>query len=347
MEKIKTAKNIIKKWPRRTAAVLTLALIGVLILGQYVFATGSVAIRTAHKIEAGDSTYCFSVQKNVVITPEEVAELTADEELMNEIFSRSGLFVQETSCRIDEHPPITMEEWLRDGNTFSLSENDIALIRQAAPEEGRPVKLHLDVLFTLQYDEDKAKEQGDVSGNAGDSTPEDQEGDASGNADHEGDASGNADEEIPFERPVYSTYKLTSPELLFVVIAAGPDSQVPEDECEEPQAPEEPDIPEEPEIPDIPEIDIDIPDIPEDMLPEYRKIDMVDKSGKPIPPALEDGDPVELIWIEPKTIDMDTARGWIEKYPGGLAGLGGTIAALGAGIAAIAYAVNKRKDEDD
>ena len=62
METIKTIKNIIKKWPRRTASFVALVLIGVLILGQYVFASGGIAIRTVHKVEAGDSTYCFSVE---------------------------------------------------------------------------------------------------------------------------------------------------------------------------------------------------------------------------------------------------------------------------------------------
>ena len=83
------------------------------------------------------------------------------------------------------------------------------------------------------------------------------------------------------------------------------------------------------------------------MLPEFREIKMVDKSGKPVPKVLEDGDPVDLTWIEPKDIDIDTAKSWIEKYPGGLAGIGGTLAALGAGIGVVAYIVNKRKEDDE
>ena len=420
-------------------------LIGVLVLGQYVFADGTNPIRTVHQVKAGDSTYCFSVQKNVVMTPEEVAEFEDDEALAAEILNRAGLFMRESSCKSDDHPPIAMEEWLRDGNTLALSQEDIALIRQASPEEGRTVKLHMDVYFTLKADEDKAKEEQGQKGTETDpedkpsedtsgedpsglhwedtdgETPadsrDDQDGDQSSSdtgkdtpADTEDDTSkdladdsgkdssedprdgssedpatdhgeGTSDEDTddpsgdpgddpsedpgddpgddpsdepgddpsedpedkPYVRPVYSTYKLTSPELLFVVIATETDAVVVEDECEEEGSEE----PEEPEIPEMPEIDIDIPSGEEDILPEYRKIEMKDKSGQPLDPVLEEGEPVELIWIEPKTIDVDTAKSWIEKYPGGLAGIGGTLAAVGAGIAAIAYAVKRRRDEDE
>ena len=435
METVKTIKTTIKKWPARSAAVLTVVLIAVIILGQFVFAAGANAIRTVHRIEAGDSTYCFSVEKNVVISESELAEMGDDEELTAQILERAGLFIQESSCRSDEHPAITMEEWLKDGNTLSLSEEDLALIRQAKPVEGRPVKLHLDVFFTLQADEDKAKEEAEKQAETAD--PEDPSGktdpadpgepsdpaepsepaepsdpaepsepadprepsepgeptDPAGLTDpaDPGEPSDSAEPsdpaepadpsepaepsdpaepadpsepaepsdpaepadpsepaepeepEQPFERPVYSTYKLTSPELLFVVIAYDSDAAVPEDECEEPEVPEMPEMPELPEIPEI-----SIPEVPQDILPEYRKIEMKDKSGTPLPPVLEDGEPVELIWIEPqKGIDADTARSWVEKYPGGMAGLGGTIAALGAAICGIAYAVNKRKNRDE
>ena len=141
---------------------------------------------------------------------------------------------------------------------------------------------------------------------------------------------------------IYTTYKLTSPELLFIVIVADEDAAVTEDECEA----VEPALPEEPEIPEIPEIEI--PDIsePTEMLPEYRKIDMVDKSGAPLTPVLEDGEPVELVWIEPNnTIDPEKAKNWIEAFPGGWIGLGGLIAALAA--IGIGVFVTMRKREED
>ncbi len=428
MEAVKTIKRTIRKWPVRSAALLTLLLIAVIVMGNFVFADGTDPIRTVHKVAAGDSTYCFSVQKNVVIPVSELAEIEDDGELTKAILERAGLFMQESECRTDEHPPITIDEWLKEGNTLSLSDEDLALVRQASPEEGKPVKLHLDLYFTLQADEDKANEEKAAEdepsapadpdpAEPGDETePTDQTGktgpgeqtateepadtEGSGNDAGTADTPGPSDpaepsdpgeptdpteptdpseptepsepeeptepsepeeptepteptepeepsepvEPEPYERPVYSTYKLTSPELLFIVIASDEDAKVPEDECEEkPAAPEMPEIPELPEIPEI-----NIPDVPEDMLPEYRKIEMKDKSGGPLPATLEDGEPVELEWIEPqKGIDAETAKSWIEKYPGGLAGIGGTLAALGAGIGVAAYLVKKRRDDDD
>ena len=154
------------------------------------------------------------------------------------------------------------------------------------------------------------------------------------------DPSDDPEDEQPEEREIYTTYKLTSPELLFVVIVRDEDAGVTEDECDpvEPALPEEPEIPEMPEIPDIAE--------PTEMLPEYRKIDMVDKSGAPLTPVLEDGEPVELTWIEPKnTIDPEKAKNWIESFPGGEIGFGGLIAALAAAGIGIFVTVRKREDE--
>ena len=154
------------------------------------------------------------------------------------------------------------------------------------------------------------------------------------------DPSDDPEDEQPEEREIYTTYKLTSPELLFVVIVRDEDAGVTEDECDpvEPALPEEPEIPEMPEIPDI--------SVPAEMLPEYRKIDMVDKSGAPLTPVLEDGEPVELTWIEPKnTIDPEKAKNWIESFPGGEIGFGGLIAALAAAGIGIFVTVRKREDE--
>lgn len=422
METVKRIKRTIRKWPFRSAALLTVALIAVIVMGNFVFADGTDPIRTVHKVAAGDSTYCFSVQKNVVIPVSELSEIKDDDELTKVILERAGLFMQESECRTDEHPPITIDEWLKEGNTLSLSDEALTLVRQASPAEGRPVKLHLDLYFTLQADEDKAAEEKAAEDEPsaptdpdpavpGDATePAEQTGEAGPveqTADEEpaetadpGNDDGSADtpepsepaepadpdepadpteptepsgpaepeepsgptdpteptepsepaeptepvEPEPYERPVYSTYKLTSPELLFIVIANDEDAKVPENECEE--KPVVPEIPEIPELPEMPEINI--PDVPEDMLPEYRKIEMKDKSGGPLPATLEDGEPVELEWIEPqKGIDAETAKSWIEKYPGGLAGIGGTLAALGAGIGVAAYYVKKRRNDDD
>ena len=98
METVKTIKTTINKGPARSAAFLTVALIAVIILGQFVFAAGANAIRTVHRIEAGDSTYCFSVEKNVVISESELAEMGDDEELTAQILERAGLFIQEAAA---------------------------------------------------------------------------------------------------------------------------------------------------------------------------------------------------------------------------------------------------------
>ena len=96
--------------------------------------------------------YCFFVQKNVVLTPAQVAALGDDEELTREILQRAGLYARESNSTDAAHPIISLEAWEKAGNTFELSDIDLIKIRQAAPADGEPVKLHLDVRFTLKPD---------------------------------------------------------------------------------------------------------------------------------------------------------------------------------------------------
>jgi len=367
-----------KKLPNRTnirrRAVILLALLVILalVLGQMVFASNEGGpIRSAHKVKAGDKSFCFFVANNVVLTQSELASLD-DEALVMEIMKRTGLFIKEASCNDPDHLLISVDEWTAAGNTLGISEDDIASLRQAAPSEGKSAKFHMDIQFTLKPEEKEKPAEEPEEGEGPEEDPavdpsddpaDDQDGDVSGNPeeavtedtsdgqedpseddpivdpgdDQEGDVSGN-----PEELEIYTTYKLTSPELLFIVIVADEDAAVTEDECEA----VEPALPEEPEIPEIPEMEI--PDIsePTEMLPEYRKIDMVDKSGAPLTPVLEDGEPVELVWIEPNnTIDPEKAKNWIEAFPGGWIGLGGMIAALAA--IGIGVFVTMRKREED
>ncbi len=353
---------------RRAVILLVLLVILALVLGQMVFASNEGGpIRSAHKVKAGDKSFCFFVANNVVLTQSELDSLD-DDALVSEIMKRTGLFIKEASCNDPEHMLISVDEWIAAGNTLRISEDDILSLRQAAPSEGKSAKFHMDIQFTLRHEEKEkpAEEQEESEGSEVDPEvdPADgQEGDVSGNAteivaedapespedlpeddpavdpadDREGDISGN-----PEEMEIYTTYKLTSPELLFIVIVADGDAAATEDICDT----IEPALPEEPEIPELPEIEI--PDIeePTEMLPEYRKIDMVDKSGVPLTPVLEDGEPVELIWIEPNnTIDPEKAKNWIESFPGGGIGLGGAIAALAA--FGIGVFVTMRKREED
>jgi hypothetical protein len=350
------------KWTnirRRAAILLVLLIILAMVLGQMVFASNDGGpIRSAHKVKAGDKSFCFFVANNVTLTQSELAGMD-DETLVKEILKRTGLFIKEASCNDPQHPLIPVDEWIAAGNTLGLSEEDIAAIRAADPAEGKSAKFHMDIQFTLKPEdkEPPAEEPGegedpgdDPSADPGDDPAADPGDDPAPDPSDEPapdqgddpapDPSDDPEDEQPEEREIYTTYKLTSPELLFVVIVRDEDAGVTEDECDpvEPALPEEPEIPEMPEIPDI--------SVPTEMLPEYRKIDMVDKSGAPLTPVLEDGEPVELTWIEPNnTIDPEKAKNWIESFPGGEIGFGGLIAALAAAGIGIFVTVRKREDE--
>lgn len=366
------------KWTnirRRAAILLVLLIILAMVLGQMVFASNDGGpIRSAHKVKAGDKSFCFFVANNVTLTQSELAGMD-DETLVKEILKRTGLFIKEASCNDPQHPLIPVDEWIAAGNTLGLSEEDIAAIRAAEPAEGKSAKFHMDIQFTLKPEdkEPPAEEPGegedpgdDPSADPGDDPAADPGDDPAPDPsddpvpdpgddpapdpsddpapdpgdDPAPDPSDDPEDEQPEEREIYTTYKLTSPELLFVVIVRDEDAGVTEDECDpvEPALPEEPEIPEMPEIPDI--------SVPAEMLPEYRKIDMVDKSGAPLTPVLEDGEPVELTWIEPNnTIDPEKAKNWIESFPGGEIGFGGLIAALAAAGIGIFVTVRKREDE--
>ena len=392
------------KWTnirRRAAILLVLLIILAMVLGQMVFASNDGGpIRSAHKVKAGDKSFCFFVANNVTLTQSELAGMD-DETLVKEILKRTGLFIKEASCNDPQHPLIPVDEWIAAGNTLGLSEEDIAAIRAADPAEGKSAKFHMDIQFTLKPEDkeppaeepapdpgedpatdpgndpaadtsdDTAADQGEAPATEPGDAPSEDTGEDPGDDpsadpgddpaadpgddpapdpsddpapdpgdDPAPDPSDDPEDEQPEEREIYTTYKLTCPELLFVVIVRDEDAGVTEDECDpvEPALPEEPEIPEMPEIPDI--------SVPTEMLPEYRKIDMVDKSGAPLTPVLEDGEPVELTWIEPNnTIDPEKAKNWIESFPGGEIGFGGLIAALAAAGIGIFVTVRKREDE--
>ena len=388
-------------------AVLAGLLSVLLLCGQSVFAAQSAPVREVHKVPAGENMYCFFVEKNVVLTPGEIAAIESDEDLTKEVLQRAGLYMSLSSCQ--EHPAISMEEWLEAGNTLQLSEIDIIKLRQAAPADGEPVKLHLDLRFTVKEPwedevqpepgedpavdppedpsdepgndpavdppddpgEDSGDEPGDGTGDSTGDEPGSEPGDepGSGSVDSTGDAPtvdppDNPDEdpaETPEEDPVkkrqvYSTFKKTSPELLFIVIATEGDASTAEDTCEAESTPEEPAAPQESELPELPELpeDLDLdPDMlsglsePSEMLPELRTIKMTDKSGAPVEETLQDGDPVSLEWIEPnKTISKSDFEKFLERFPGGAAGLGALlgIAAVGIGVAAVVLRRKKKED---
>lgn len=396
-------------------AVLAGFLSAMLLFGQSVSAAQSAPVREVHKVPAGEAMYCFFVEKNVVLTPGEIAAIESDEDLTREVLQRSGLSMSLSSCR--EHPAISMQEWIDAGNTLQLSEIDMIKLRQAAPVDGEPVKLHLDLRFTVKgADEDSvpagespavepeeppaadpeqpivqpedpegaAVQPEDAAGDTGnpdgepaggqtegtdggtetepgdsdqqpDNPPDDPAADPGVNPDPEPDPEpAETPEEDPVKkRPVYSTFKKTSPELLFIVIATEADAAAAEDSCGPEEALEEPQIPAVPEMPEIPEgMDLDLEMLgelsePADMLPELRTINMTAKNGPPVEETLQEGDPVSLEWIEPeKTISKSDFEKFLERFPGGAAGLGALLGMAAVGVGAAAVVIRRKRKED-
>ena len=135
---------------------------------------------------------------------------------------------------------------------------------------------------------------------------------------------------------VYSTYKKTSPKLIFIAVATEADAATPEDICEAPAV-----KPPKQKTESIPSGAGDS----EDMLPEYRTISMTDRSGPPVEDTLQDGDPVTLEWIEPSKRASDPEKkSFIDYIPGRYAGLAVMLAALAALIILI---IRRRKEDED
>ena len=134
----------------------------------------------------------------------------------------------------------------------------------------------------------------------------------------------------------YSTYKKTEESLLFVVVATAADAKEMPAYCTAGNQGGK-------------ETDIDIPEPgssePEEILPEYRTIEMVDRSGAPIPAVLQEGSPVTLTWEGPKYADTKK----FEDVPA-IKSKAGVIAALLAVAAALliaaTVAIMKRRNAD-
>lgn len=246
-------------------------------------------IREVHKVGVAGKAYCFFVTHNVVLTPEEIAEMD-DEQLTDAILTRSGLYVKEANCNKAKHKAYTAEEW--EEGILCLSDPDIQSLRAAAPEDGDPQKFYMDLRIAVYT----------------------------------------GDEENPFD--IYTTYKKTSPRLLFVVVATEEDAKLGEDICEAIQ-----EKPKKEKIPSMPGGGGD-----SETLPEYRTVNMEDRSGEPVEDTLEDGDPVNLEWIEPGKSDED-GKSFIDYVPGRYWGLAAFIAALAALI--IFIIIKRRRDEED
>lgn len=271
-------------------------------------------IREVHDVVVGDEMYCFFVTHNVVLTPAEVAEMT-DEELTSAILERAGLYMKKTNCKKASHKEITIKNWIqKNKGDLKLSETDIEDMRLAEPEDGDPFKFYMDLTIARKTGETVINDEGEE------------------------------EEEIV----EYSTFKRTSPRLLFAVVATEEDAKYGEDICVDDKKPAKkqktqkktkktktktPRVssPEEP---------------PEEMLPEYRTINLADRSGEPIEETLQDGSPVDLEWVEPKNISNDEEPTFIDRVPGGRTGLIIMAAVVVAAIAAVIAAIRRKRTNE-
>lgn len=280
-------------------------------------------IREVHNVGVASEAYCFFVTHNVILTPAEVASMT-DEELTDTVLERAGLFMKKANCRKDGHEEITIKEWKKNDGIFLLSTTDVEAIRSAAPAEGTPVKFYMDLIVAKDTgsgkEADKADEQGSEEGSG------------------EGSAEEPEKEPEKEEIPLYSTYKRNSPELLFAVVATEEDAKLGEDICKA----------------DKPRpVKVEMPSISdpgdgegEEGLPEYRTINMVDRSGAPIESTLKEGDPVTLEWIEPADIGKEGKASFFDRIPGGIAGAAAILAVAAAAVAAVIYAARRKRTDE-
>lgn len=361
--KMNTKSNVTNGFRKLTGKFLII-LMGVLLvttMSVWNFAFGAdtnagTPIREVHKVTVEDNKYCFFVTRNVVLTPAEIKGMT-DEELTAEIFKKSGLYMKAANCRLRKHKAITVQDWNKAGRVLRLSDTDINNIRNAAPVDGNPVKMNLDVRIAIMpEDQEKPSENkpkpaednqkpADTDKPAEGDTPADSDTPTEGDTPADSDTP-SGDEEKPAE-PVkeYSTFRLTSPGLVFIAVATENDAAYTEATCEEEKTDKD-DSKKNSGKGSQAAIKGDSGSEPGEMLPELRTISMKDRSGGKLDETLEDGTPVTLEWIEPKKgAAADAGKSLIDRFPGGAAGLtvaGIIVAGL---IAAAAVAIKKNQEE--
>lgn len=112
-------------------------------------------VRESHRVKVGDRKYCVFVCDNAVLTPGKIGKMT-DNELTVEILRRSGFYMMQANCRKEDHEAMDAEDWIKKGGSFMLSQKDIDSLRGARPSDGKPVKLHMDLLISTDpYVEEK------------------------------------------------------------------------------------------------------------------------------------------------------------------------------------------------
>lgn len=284
-------------------------------------------IREVHNVGVGNGVYCYFVTHNVVLTPAQVAEMT-DDELTAYILGKAGLYYKKANCRsLKNDKMFTVKDWEKKNGAFFLSKPDLEGIRAAEPADGDPVKFYMDLLICEDVREHKDGKSEEPAS--------DEEGDESGGSEESADAEDTDETE---DLILYSTFKRNEPKLIFAVVATEKDAAFGEDICKEDQPKQNSPIV-------LPQVN-EAPAAEDEMLPEYRTINMVDRSGKPVESTLKDGEPVTLEWKEPKNNSGNEDASFIDRVPGGIAGLAalGTVAAA-AVIAAVVIARNKKKTD--
>ena len=356
-------------------------------------------VRYLHKVKIGNKSYCFFVEKNVVLTPSEIAkkengEPRTDEELTALILEKAGLYMKEPNCNESSHSKITFADWTKDKGSFSLSKADLESLRGAAPKDGSTVKLYIDPLISTEKaskpaapsvisptaattptepaegstdtngestnpsgeSTDPATDPSDPSGGSTDpaTDPTDPSGESTDPATDPTDpSSGSADPvvppvPVPEEITWYPVSALTSPSLLFVVVATEKDSKYVEEICEAKKEASKEETTAETTVQPQTVAPVKKPKTPkavtppEETLPEFKTIKMYDRSGGPLEETLKDGDPVTLTWITPKG-NSTSKKSFFDRIPGGVLGL----AAIAAAIGFIAFAIVKRKKSSE
>ena len=115
-------------------------------------------VREVHKVKVKNKKYCFFVERNVVLTPDEIAAMT-DEKLVATVIVRSGLYMKKSNCKKESQEVITPADWIKKGGTFWLDRADIKQLREASPKKGVPIKLSMDLKISTEQESKKAAEE--------------------------------------------------------------------------------------------------------------------------------------------------------------------------------------------
>lgn len=308
-------------------AVILLALVAAAAItaaGSIYFADAEgteTPIRVVHKVDVAGKDYCFFVQNNVVLTPADLVKTekrkdpdTGEEievevpltnaELTALILERAGFYMKETNCTESSHKVIKTEDWKGGFVLYGNDYDTVIACTGTPPTKGNPLKRHMDLNISTEP----------------------------------------ITEPVTEETKLYPTRKLTSPELLFVVIATEEDAKTKEDVCPEEKKEETPAT-----TPSVKQKKLPVPKVaaaPKEELPEFKTIKMLNRSGGPLEDTLKDGTPVSLTWIEPGRHTDDEKKSFLDRIPGGFLGLITGLIIFGGMLVALILAIRRRREEN-